>query len=77
MKAVIKVLRFAKDIYPEVRRRICNFLLALLQTEERCWSKLSSESIMIPSKISVVFVVSDTSPIDPLIRLLCLGVNGS
>ena len=50
-----------------MRPRACNFLLALLQMEERCWSRLSSESIMIPSKVSVVLVVSETSPIDTLI----------
>ena len=38
--------------------RACNFLLALLQIEERCSSKVSSESFMIPSKVSVVPVVS-------------------
>ena len=54
MEAFIKVHPFAKDMYPEVCPRVCNFLLALLKTEERCLSKLSSESIMIPSKISVV-----------------------
>ena len=67
MKAFIKILRFSKDIYPEMRPRACNFLLALLQIEERCWSKLSSESVMIPRKVSVVLVVSETSPIDILI----------
>ena len=49
-----------------MRPRTCNFLLALLQMEERCWSKLSSESIMIPSKVSVVLMLSETSPIDTL-----------
>ena len=37
--------------------RACNFLLVLLLMEGRCWSKLSSESIMIPSKVSGVLVV--------------------
>ena len=37
--------------------RACNFLLVLLLMEERCWSKLSSEPIMIPSKVSGVPVV--------------------
>ena len=73
MKAFIKVLPFAKDIYPEVCPRVCNFLLALLKTEERCLSKLSSESIMIPSKISVVLVVSKTSLIDPLTEVFVLS----
>ena len=50
-----------------MRPGACNFFLALLQMEERCWSKISFESIMIPSKFSVVLVVSETSPIDTLI----------
>ena len=72
MEAFIKVHPFAKDMYPEVCPRVCNFLLALLKTEERCLSKLSSESIMIPSKISVV-LVSKTSPIDPLTEVFVLS----
>ena len=56
-KASIKVLRFSKDIYQEIRPRACNFLLA----------KLSSESFLIPSKVSVVLVASETSNIDTLI----------
>ena len=52
--------------------RACNLLLALLQTEERCWSKLSSESIMILRKVSVELVVSETSPIGTLIGLFVL-----
>ena len=35
--------------------RACNFLLALLLTEETCWSKLSSESFKIPSKVKVFY----------------------
>ena len=38
--------------------------IALLQMEERCWSKLSSESIMISCKVSVIPVASEMSPID-------------
>ena len=72
MKVFIKVLRFSKDIYPGMRPRACNFLQALLQMEEKCWSKLSSKSIMIPSKVSVVLVVSETSPIDTLIGVFVL-----
>ena len=44
--------------------RACDFLLALLQMEETCWSKLSSESVKIPSKVSFVLVLSEASPID-------------
>ena len=39
--------------------KACNFLLALLQMEEICWSKLSSESIKIPSKVSFVLVLTE------------------
>ena len=60
-----------------MRPRACNFVLALLQLEKRCWPKLSPESIMIPSKVSVVLVVNETSPIDTLIGVLCLELNGS
>ena len=42
----------------------CNFLLGLLQMEEICWSKLSSEPIKIPSRVSFVLVLIETSPID-------------
>ena len=72
MKAFIKILCFSKDIYAEMRPRACNFLLGLLPMEERCWSKLSVESIVIPSKVSVVLVVSATSPIDTLIGVFVL-----
>ena len=41
----------------------CNFWLALPQMEEICWSKLSSESIKIPSKVSFVLVLIEASPI--------------
>ena len=47
-----------------MRPRACNFLLALVQMKETCWSKLSSESIKIPSKVSFVLVVSEAAPID-------------
>ena len=44
--------------------RACNFLLALPQMEETCWSKLSFESMKIPSKVSFVLVLSEASTID-------------
>ena len=53
-----------------MRPRACNFLLALLQMEEICWSKLSSESIKIPSKVSFVQVLSEASPIDTSVAVL-------
>ena len=61
MNAFISVLGFSNDIKLTMSPRACNFLLALLQMEETCWSKLSSESIKIPSKISFVLVVSEAS----------------
>ena len=48
------------------------FLSSFTKMEERCWSKLSSESFIIPSKVSVVLVVSDTSPIETLIGVFVL-----
>ena len=53
-----------------MRPRKCNILLALLQMVEICWSKLSSESIKIPSKVSFVLVVSEASPIDASVGVL-------
>ena len=53
-----------------MRPRICHFLLALLQMEKICWTKLSSESIEIQSKVSFVLVVSETSPIDASVGVL-------
>ena len=50
--------------------RACNFLLALLQMRETRWSKLSSESIKIPSKISFVLILSEASPTDTLVEVL-------
>ena len=55
--------------------RACNFVLALLQLEKRCWPKLSPESIMIPSKVSVVLVVNETSPTDTLIGVFVLRIK--
>ena len=42
-----------------MRPRACNFVLALLQMEETCWSKLSCETINIQSKVSFGLVVSE------------------
>ena len=64
------VLRFLKDIKLAIRPRTCNLLLALLQMEETCWSKLSSVSIKIPSKVSFLLVVSEASPIDTSVGVL-------
>ena len=55
--------------------RACNFLLALLKMEETCRSKLSSESIKIPSKVSSVLVLIGVSPIDTSIGVLELKSN--
>ena len=60
----ISVLRFLEDIKVAMRPRACNLLLALLQIKGTCWSKLSSESIKIPSKVSFELVLSEASPID-------------
>ena len=53
-----------------MRPKACNFLLTLLQMEEMCWSKLSSESMKIPSKVSLVLVLSEPSPIDTSVGVL-------
>ena len=50
--------------------RAYNFLLALLPMEDTCWSKLSSESIKIPNKVSFVLVLSEASPIDTSVGVL-------
>ena len=50
--------------------KACNILLALLQIEEICWSKLSSESIEIPSKVSLVLVLIEASLIDTSVGIL-------
>ena len=63
INASISVLRLLKDIKVALRRKAGNLLLALLQMEEICWSKLSSESIKIPSKVSFVLVLIKASPI--------------
>ena len=70
MNAFTKVLHLLKDIKVAMRPRACNFLLALLQMEEICWSKLSSESIKIPSKVSFVLVLIEVSPIDISVGVL-------
>ena len=63
MNAFISVLRLLKDIKVAMRPKACNSLLALLQMEEICWSKQSSESKKIPSKVSFVLVLIEVSPI--------------
>ena len=59
IKAFISVLRFSKEMKAARRPKACNFLLALLKMEEKYWSKLSCESIKVPSKVSLVLVVSE------------------
>ena len=59
-----------KDRKVAMRPRACNFLLALLQMEETCWSKLSSESFKIPSQVSFVLVLIEASPIDTSVEVL-------
>ena len=76
INAFISVLRLLKDIKVAMRPKACNFLLALLQMEEICWSKLSSESIKIPSKVSFVLVLIEASPIDTSVGLLELKSKG-
>ena len=49
-----------------MRPSACNFLLALLQMEEICSSKLRSESVVTPSKVSLVFVLIGALHIDTL-----------
>ena len=56
-----------------MRPKACNFLLALLQMEETCWSKLSSESIKVPSKISFVLVLIEASSTDISVGVLELN----
>ena len=51
-----------------MRPKACNLLLALLQMDEICWSKLSSESIKIPSKVSLVLI--EASPIDTSVGVI-------
>ena len=64
INAFISVLRLLEDIKVAMRTKACNILLVLLQTEEIYWSKLSSESIKIPSKVSFALVLIEASPID-------------
>ena len=72
VSAFISVPHFLKDIKVAMRPRACNFVLALLQMVETCWSKLSSESIKIPSKVSFVLVLIEASPIDRSVGVLKL-----
>ena len=60
----ISVLRLLKGIKVAMRPKALNFWLALLQMEEIYWSKLSSESIKIPNKVSFALVLIEASPID-------------
>ena len=73
VNAFISVPHFLKDIKVAMRPRACNFVLALLQMVETCWSKLSSESIKIPSKVSFVLVLIEASPIDTSVGVLELN----
>ena len=70
INAFISVLRLLKDIKVAMRPEACNFWLSLLQMEEICWSKLSSDSIKIPSKVSFVLVLIDASAIDTSVGVL-------
>ena len=72
INAFISVLRFSKDIKLVMRPRVYDFLLALVQMEEICWSKLSFEPVKIPSKVSFVLVVSEASPVDTSVGVLGL-----
>ena len=62
INAFISVLRYSKDIKVAMHPRAFNFLLPLLKMKETCWSKLSSESIKIPSKVFFVLFVIESSP---------------
>ena len=53
-----------------MRPKACNFLLALLQIVETYWSKLSYESINIPSKVSFVLTVSEALLTDTSVGVL-------
>ena len=72
MNAFISVPRLLKDIKVAMRPKACNSLLALLQMEEICWSKLSSESKKVPIKVSFVPVLIEVSPIDTSVGVLGL-----
>ena len=76
INAFISVLRLLKDIKVAMRPKAYNFLLALLQMEEICRSKLSSESIKIPNKVSFVLVLIEASPIDTSVGVLELKSKG-
>ena len=75
VNAVLSVLCLLKDIKVAMCSKACNFLLALLQMEEICCSKLSSESSKIPSIVSFVLVLIEASPIDISVGVLELKVN--
>ena len=56
-----------------MRPQAYHFLLALLEMEEICWSKLSCYSIKIPSKVSFVLILIEASPIDTSVGVLELN----
>ena len=64
INAFISVLRLLKDIKVALRPKACNFKLDLPQMEEICSSKLGSESIKIPSKVSLALILIEATPID-------------
>ena len=51
------------------------FLLALIEVEETCCSKLTFESIKIPSKVSFVLVLIEASPRDTSVGVLELKIK--
>ena len=75
INAFISVLRLLKDIKVAMRPKACNFLLSVLQMEEICWSKLSSELIKISSKVSFVLVLIEASPIETTVGVLKLKIK--
>ena len=75
MNASINVFRFSKDIELAMVLKTCNFLLVLLQREETSSSKLSTESKMIPRKVSFLLAVIEVSPIDTSIGIAELKSN--
>ena len=70
INAFISVLRLLKDIKVALRPKACNFKLDLPQMEEICSSKLGSESIKIPSKVSFALILIEATPIDTSVGVL-------
>ena len=70
MNAFVNVLRFLNDIKLAMLPIACNFLVALLEREKTFSSKLSSESIVIPSKVSFVPVLIKALPVDTSIGVV-------